>query len=151
MMNDPVTADPVTAAPVTAIDPQAVAAAASSIPPAEILSLVVETFDALADPTRARLLYALSRQTLCVRDLAILAGVSESAISHQLHFLRERRLVSARRQGNAIYYATDDHHVAALFREAEYHADHVRRGMPDHPYPANADNLPGDGMTGGQA
>jgi hypothetical protein len=29
----------------------------------------------------------------------------------------------------------DDQHLAALFREAEYHADHVRRELPDHPYP----------------
>jgi hypothetical protein len=33
------------------------------------------------------------------------------------------------------YYSLDDHHVAALFREAEYHADHVRSNIPDHDYP----------------
>lgn len=97
--------------------------------------MVVATFQALGDPTRARILYALVRQPLCVRDLALLAGVSESAVSHQLRLLRDRRLVKSRREGNVIYYAVDDHHLAALFREAEYHADHVRRGLTDHPYP----------------
>jgi DNA-binding transcriptional ArsR family regulator len=77
----------------------------------------------------------LTRGPLCVRDLAILVGVSESAVSHQLRLLRDRRLVKPRREGNVIYYATDDQHVAALFREAEYHADHVRQSIPDHPYP----------------
>jgi DNA-binding transcriptional ArsR family regulator len=117
------------------IDPAAVAQARESAPPADLLALVVEAFDALADPTRARILYALIRCPLCVRDLAHITGVSESAVSHQLRLLRGRRLVRPRRAGNVIYYAVDDHHVASLFREAEYHADHVRQGTPDHPYP----------------
>ena len=118
-----------------AIDAEAVEAArAASLPEAHLL-LIVETFQALADPTRARILYALIRQPLCVRDLAILVGVSESAVSHQLRFLRDRRLVKPRREGNIIYYSVDDHHVAVLFKEADYHIDHVRQALPDHPYP----------------
>ncbi|TMD94947.1 MAG: helix-turn-helix transcriptional regulator [Chloroflexi bacterium] len=66
----------------------------------------------------------------CVRDLAILVEVSESAVSHQLRFLRDRRLVKPRREGNIIYYTVDDHHVATLFKEADYHIDHVRQGFP---------------------
>lgn len=121
--------------PLTPINAEAVAEVRAEAPAAELLALVVEAFGALADPTRARILYALIRRPLCVRDLAIVAGVSESAVSHQLRLLRERRLVKPRRQGNIIYYSVDDHHVAALFREAEYHADHLRRALPDHPYP----------------
>jgi DNA-binding transcriptional ArsR family regulator len=117
----------------TAIDPAAVAAARAVAPPEAMLALVVETFEGLADPTRARSLYALCAGPLCVRDLAILVGVSESAVSHQLRFLRDRRLVKPRRAGNVIYYSVDDTHVAALLREAEYHADHVRQGLSDHP------------------
>jgi len=119
--------------PVAAINPAAVAMARTAVPSDDLLTLVVEMFDALADPTRARLLYALRGGDLCVRDLALVVGVSESGVSHQLRLLRDRRLVRARREGNVIYYAIDDHHLAALFREAEYHADHVRRGLPDHP------------------
>ena len=118
-----------------AIDGEAVEAARAAALPEAHLLLLVGTFQALADQTRARILYALIGRPLCVRDLAILVGVSESAVSHQLRFLRDRRLVRPRRQGNIIYYAVDDHHVAALFKEADYHIDHVRRGLPDHPYP----------------
>lgn len=118
----------------TAIDPEAVAQARADIPGEGILSLVVETFEALADPTRARILYALSRRRLCVRDLAILVGVSESAVSHQLRFLRTRRLVRGEREGTVIYYALVNHHLDVLFKEAEYHADHLLQGLPDHPY-----------------
>ncbi len=118
-----------------AIDAEAVEAArAEALPEAHFL-LLVETFQALADLTRARILYALSRRPMCVRDIAILVGVSESAVSHQLRFLRDRRLVKPRRAGNIIYYAVDDQHVTALFKEADYHIDHVRQGLPDHPYP----------------
>ncbi len=74
------------------IDPDAVSAARAAALTDDHLLLIVETFQALADPTRARILYALIQRPLCVRDLAILVGVSPSAISHQLRFLRERHL-----------------------------------------------------------
>jgi ArsR family transcriptional regulator, lead/cadmium/zinc/bismuth-responsive transcriptional repressor len=117
-----------------AIDGEALEAARASALPEAHLLLLVETFQALADQTRARILYALIGRPLCVRDLAILVGVSESGVSHQLRYLRDRRLVKPRRKGNIIYYTVDDHHVAALFKEADYHIDHVRRGLSDHPY-----------------
>ena len=117
------------------IDPDAVASARAQAPGDVLLACAVETFQALADPTRMRLLYALSARSLCVRDLALVVGVSESAVSHQLRILRDRRLVKAHRRGAMMYYAVDDVHVAVLFREVEYHADHVLRGLPDHPYP----------------
>ena len=118
-----------------AIDAQGVATARAAALSEEYLLLLVETFQALADLTRARILYALMQGPLCVRDLAILVGLSESAVSHQLRFLRDRRLVKSQRDGNVIYYKVDDPHVAALFKEADYHVDHVRQGLPDHPYP----------------
>jgi DNA-binding transcriptional ArsR family regulator len=117
------------------IHPEALATARAAALSEEHLQLMVETFAALADLTRARILYALIHQPLCVRDLAHLTGISESGVSHQLRVLRDRRLVKARREGNVSYYEIDDHHVAALFREADYHIDHVRQGLPDHPYP----------------
>jgi ArsR family transcriptional regulator len=121
------------AAQLVPIDAVAVADCQAFLPDEDILELVVRAFDALADPTRAKILYALTRRPLCVRDLAITVGSSESAVSHQLRLLRDRRLVKPLRKGHLIEYRLDDHHVAALFTEAEYHADHVRRGRPDYP------------------
>lgn len=117
-----------------AIDSEAVADSQAALPEEGIVELVVQAFDTLADLTRAKLLYALIRRPLCVRDLAITIGMSESAVSHQLRILRDRRLVKTMRKGHLLEYRIDDHHVAALFKEAEYHADHVRRGLSDHPY-----------------
>jgi DNA-binding transcriptional ArsR family regulator len=118
-----------------AIDGEAVEAARAAALSEAHLLLLVETFQALADQTRVRILYALLQRPLCVRDLAILVGVSESGVSHQLRYLRDRRLVKQSRKGNMMYYTADDHHVAALFKEADYHIDHVRQGLSDHPYP----------------
>ena len=118
-----------------AIDAEAVEMARAQALEEPHVQMIVETFQALADSTRVRILYTLIQRPMCVRDLAILVGVSPSGVSHQLRFLRERRLVKSRRDGNTIYYQVDDHHVAALFKEADYHIDHVKQGLPDHPYP----------------
>lgn len=116
------------------IDPEKVAELQASAPSDELIALVAGTFQALGDPTRLKMLYALSKHSCCVRDLAILAGVSESAVSHQLRLLKDRRLVKQRRERTTIYYSLHNNHLAELFREAEYHADHVYQDIPDHPY-----------------
>lgn len=115
------------------IDPEAVAKAREAALPEEHLAMVVEAFHTMSDPTRVRILFALTHGPLCVRDLALVVGVSESAVSHQLRVLRKRHLVKSRRNGTVIYYSVDDPHVAMLFREADYHIDHVRHNLPDHP------------------
>jgi DNA-binding transcriptional ArsR family regulator len=99
----------------------------------EMALLVAQTFAALADPTRARMVYALTRGELSVGDLANAVGVSQSATSHHLRSLRDLRIVRYRREGNRIYYTVDDTHVALLFREALHHLAHVAFSLPDHP------------------
>ncbi len=86
----------------------------------DVLSLA-ETFRALGDTTRVRLLDALSKAELCVCDLAALLGLSESAVSHQLRLLRSLRLVRPRRQGRLVFYALDDAHIIGLFRQGLAH------------------------------
>lgn len=98
---------------------------------AEQADFVAETFAALADPTRALLVFSLTRRELSVNALAELAGVSASAVSHHLARLRRIRLVRARRAGNQVFYSVGDAHVATLFHEALCHQDHVRRGLDD--------------------
>jgi ArsR family transcriptional regulator, lead/cadmium/zinc/bismuth-responsive transcriptional repressor len=97
-----------------------------------VLFDVVEIFKSLSDPTRAQLVFLLTEQEYSVNDLAAIVEVTASAVSHHLAKLRSARLVRTRRSGNHIYYSVDDAHVAALFREALYHLDHVRRNLPDH-------------------
>ena len=68
----------------------------------------------LGDPTRVRLVDALTHGERCVCDLAALVGLSESAVSHQLRLLRAARLVRVRRAGRLAFYSLDDHHVVGL-------------------------------------
>ena len=82
---------------------------------------LAETFKALGDPTRVRILDALSHGELCVCDLAALVKMSESAVSHQLRLLRNLRLVKPRRDGRMVFYALDDRHIMTLFRQGLRH------------------------------
>ena len=92
----------------------------SKMDPRDVEGLT-EIFRVLGDPTRVRILDALSRDELCVGDLAHLLGATESAISHQLRLLRNTRVVRARRAGRMIFYTLDDRHVLTLFRQGLRH------------------------------
>jgi DNA-binding transcriptional ArsR family regulator len=85
---------------------------------------LAETFQALADPTRVRLISALVDGELCVGDLAGLLAMSISAISHQLRLLHRLRIVRRRREGRHIYYALDDEHIATIYRCGLEHLQH---------------------------
>ncbi len=86
-------------------------------------SVLADTFKVLGDVTRVRILDALSREDLCVGDLASLVGQSESAVSHQLRLLRSARLVRARRAGRLVFYALDDEHIIELFEQGLRHVE----------------------------
>ena len=88
---------------------------------------VAEVFKLLSDPTRVKLLDALSLGERCVCDLAALVGTSESAISHQLRLLRSARLVRVRRVGRMAYYSLDDHHVIGLLHDTRKHVEEEQR------------------------
>ena len=65
-------------------------------------------FKALGDPTRSKLVYALSLGELCVSDLALALGASLSATSHQLRILRDLDIVRVRRAGKSQLYALNE-------------------------------------------
>ena len=84
---------------------------------------LADTIRVLGDPTRVRILDALSGGELCVCDIASLVGISESAVSHQLRLLRGMRLVRPRREGRQVFYALDDDHIIELLRQALTHVE----------------------------
>ena len=84
---------------------------------------VADVFKLLGDPTRVRLLDALTHGERCVCDLATLVGLTESAVSHQLRLLRAARLVRVRRAGRLAFYALDDHHVIGLLHDTRRHVE----------------------------
>jgi ArsR family transcriptional regulator len=90
---------------------------------------IAATFSVLGDPTRIRILDALTGGELCVCDIATLAGISESAVSHQLRLLRGMRLVRARRAGRQVFYTLDDQHIVELLRLAVTHVQESAAGQ----------------------
>ena len=93
--------------------------------PADVAGSLAAIFAALGEPTRLRIVHALSAGELCVGDLAALLGMAVPAVSQHLRVLRDLRIVRNRRVGRMIYYALDDAHVADLFAVA---LAHVRGG-----------------------
>lgn len=85
---------------------------------------LAEIFQALADPTRIRLISALMDGQLCVYDLAALLGMTQSAISHQLRLLRNLHLVKNLKEGRMVYYSIDDDHIRDLFQRGLEHYKH---------------------------
>lgn len=88
----------------------------------ELILKVADIFKILGDPTRMKILYALSLRELCVCDLSALLGMTQSAISHQLRILRSSNLVKFRREGKAVYYSLADEHIIKLIEMGVEHA-----------------------------
>ena len=84
-----------------------------------------------ADNTRLRILWALSREQMCVCDLAVLLDMTKSAISHQLKALRLTNLVKADKQGKIVYYSLADCHVREIFENGFAHVHEMFVATPD--------------------
>lgn len=74
-----------------------------------------------SDNTRVRILWALSCEEMCVCDLAVLLGMTKSAISHQLKSLRLANLVKYDKQGKVVYYSLADDHIKDIFEKGFEH------------------------------
>lgn len=90
----------------------------------ETLFIVSQTFKALSDPTRIRILNLLCTAEHSVNELAKKLDMGQSTVSHQLRFLKQLRLVKFRRAGTTLYYSKDDDHVINLLNQAIEHATH---------------------------
>ena len=88
------------------------------------LAQVSELFKALSDPTRLRIIHALSLKELCVHDLTVVLDMGQSAVSHQLRVLRNLRIVKRRKAGKTVYYSLDDGHIEQIFAQTMRHAAH---------------------------
>jgi len=94
---------------------------------------VAETMQALATPSRVRILSRLAAGPCSVGDLASDVAMGQSAVSQQLRVLRHLGLVVGERDGRNVIYALHDDHVRALLTEAVSHAEHVRLGLAARP------------------
>ena len=114
------------------VDPAKVALVGAAMPEQEALVQLADVFSLLGDPGRLRLLSALLEAgELCVCDLAAVAGMNESAVSHALRLLRAHRVVSVSRRGRMAFYRLDDAHVRLLLDLGLTHAGHTTAIHPE--------------------
>lgn len=106
------------------VDKEKVALSKDNLLPDETYAEVAETFGALADSNRAKILYSLLGQELCVCDTAMIIGISDSAVSQHLRILRTLRLVKQRKEGRMMYYSISDDHVQKLLEMCLEHLKH---------------------------
>jgi DNA-binding transcriptional ArsR family regulator len=92
---------------------------------------VAETMQALATPSRVRILGQLRQGACPVNELATAVEMEPSAVSHQLRILRHLGLVVGERQGRSVVYALHDSHVADLLEQAVFHVEHLRLGLAE--------------------
>jgi DNA-binding transcriptional ArsR family regulator len=94
----------------------------------QVVQGLSETFRVLGDPTRTKIIFALSLEELCVCDIANFLGTTKSAVSHQLRILRNMGLVACRKEGKMAYYSLTDEHIRNLFDEGLRHVEeHIVR------------------------
>ena len=77
---------------------------------------IAELFKAFGDTTRVQILTLLAEQERCVNDIAQAIGLSQSAVSHQLRFLKQMHLIKYRREGKNLLYSLADDHVRTILQ-----------------------------------
>ncbi len=96
----------------------------NDVPETELIDLA-ELFKNFADSTRIKILYDLFEGEKNVTEICEDLEMNQSAISHQLKILKTSKLVRARREGKAIYYALDDDHVKTIIAMGKEHIEHI--------------------------
>ena len=82
---------------------------------------MADLFKVFGDSTRLRILCALFDCEQCVQHIADELNMTHSAISHQLRFLKQNKLVKNRRQGKTVFYSLADEHVKRIFNQGLEH------------------------------
>jgi len=87
------------------VDPERVARARARDLGADESARLAGLLSLLADPMRARILYALdSVEELCVGDIALALEATPDAVGYALRLLRTAGLVSTRKAGRVVFY-----------------------------------------------
>ena len=84
---------------------------------------LAELFKVFGDSTRIRILFVLFEAEVCVCDLAKVLNMTQSAISHQLRFLKQNKLVNSRREGKSVFYSLADGHVRTIIAQGREHIE----------------------------
>jgi ArsR family transcriptional regulator, nickel/cobalt-responsive transcriptional repressor len=105
---------------------------------ASTAQLVADTMQALATPSRVRILSRLAGEPCSVGELAEAVAMGQPAVSQQLRVLRHLGLVVGHRDGRQVIYALHNDHVRSLLTEAVSHTEHLRLGLAARPFQQSA-------------
>ncbi|MCB0418126.1 MAG: helix-turn-helix transcriptional regulator [Bdellovibrionales bacterium] len=94
---------------------------------ARFFGLLAETFKAMGDESRVKIIWSLAHGTLSVGQLSELLGMSQPAVSHHLRTLRNLKLVQVRKSGTTAYYSLDDEHIDRLLQEGTEHVEDLMK------------------------
>ena len=87
--------------------------------------LLAETFQALGDSSRVKIVWMLTQGEHNVGDIARELAMSQPAVSHHLRTLRNLKLVKIRREGRTSFYSLDDSHIVRLLNEGIQHVEEL--------------------------
>ncbi|MDE6373810.1 MAG: metalloregulator ArsR/SmtB family transcription factor [Clostridia bacterium] len=95
--------------------------ALEGLPDEDDIAELAARFKAISEPSRLKILLALSYGELCVEHLTQAVGGNQSAVSHQLKTLKDHRIIKCRRQGKQVIYSIADGHVLTMISVAKEH------------------------------
>lgn len=69
---------------------------------------------AISHPLRLKILCVLGAEEMCVQDIVDAVGTSQSNISQHLAILRDKAVLTTRKDANKVFYRVSDHRTLAL-------------------------------------
>ena len=106
-----------------AIHEDVIARVKEGMPEGRQFAAMSNLYKMFADATRLKIMWALSKERMCVCDLAVMLGMTKSAVSHQLKSLRLSNLVHNEREGKNVYYSISDNHVRVMLENGFAHSE----------------------------
>ncbi len=91
------------------------------MPSQDVLVLLASYFQAYSDPTRIKILSALSMSEMCVTDISKLLNINQTTVSHQLKLLRTLGMAKYRRDGKIIYYSLSNKNINDIMLKGVNH------------------------------
>ena len=94
-----------------------------TMPDEDTLFDLAELFKIFGDSSRIKILFALFKKEMAVKELSAFLSMTQSAVSHQLRILKTNGLVKFRRDGKSLIYSLADGHVNTILKQGLEHVN----------------------------
>ncbi len=94
-----------------------------AMPSEDDIAEMAARFKAISEPSRVKILLALTDGELCVDHICEVVGGTQSAVSHQLKILKDNRILKCRRDGKKVLYSVADNHIMIMMEMAKEHCN----------------------------